>query len=53
MRECVNPKCIACRRIVYSVATRCPMCKWDLQFMLPASEVAASQKTVRDAPRPR
>ena len=43
MRACINPKCVAFGRIVYSVATRCPLCKWDLKFMLPVSEVPASK----------
>jgi hypothetical protein len=41
MRVCVNAKCAAYERIVYSVATRCPLCKWDLKPTLPASEVSA------------
>ncbi len=44
MRICVNTKCAACGRIVYSVATRCPLCKWDLKPTLPASEVGATAK---------
>ena len=44
MRACINTKCVGFGRIVYSVATRCPLCKWDLKFTLPASEAAASPK---------
>lgn len=44
MKSCTNPKCVAFGRIVYSVATRCPLCRWDLKFTLPASEVSASTK---------
>ena len=43
MRICVNTKCAACGRIVYSVATRCPLCKCDLKPTLPASEVSGSK----------
>ncbi len=32
MRACINTKCVAFGWIVYSVATRCPLCKWDLKF---------------------
>ena len=43
MRSCVNTECVAFGRIVYSVATRCPLCKWDLKNTLPSSETAASK----------
>jgi hypothetical protein len=45
MRACINTKCVSFGRIVYSVATRCPLCKWDLKPTLPASESSASSKT--------
>ena len=41
MRACINTKCVAFGRIVYSVATRCPLCKWDLNSVAPASEASA------------
>jgi hypothetical protein len=44
MRSCPNTACVAFGRIVYSVATRCPLCKWDLKNTLPMSETAASPK---------
>jgi hypothetical protein len=44
MRTCANPKCVTFGRIVYSVATRCPLCKWDLKTALPASETVAPSK---------
>jgi len=47
MRICVNEKCAACGRIVYSVATRCPLCKWDLKATLPVSEVTTSKQDNR------
>jgi len=47
MRACVNTNCTAFAHVVYSVATRCPLCKWDLQFIRPASESPA----VREADR--
>jgi len=40
MKICPNPKCSVFGRIVYAVATRCPLCKWDLKPTLPTSEVA-------------
>ena len=47
MRACANRKCVAFGRIVYSVATRCPLCKWDLKGILPASEAGTSSKPDR------
>lgn len=44
MRTCPNPKCVTFGRIVYSVATRCPLCKWDLKTALPAIETVAASK---------
>ena len=44
MRTCTNKKCVAYGHIVYSVTTRCPLCKCDLRATLPASEVAALYK---------
>jgi hypothetical protein len=44
MRACPNTGCVAFGRIVYSVATRCPLCKWDLKNTLPSRETAAAQK---------
>jgi hypothetical protein len=44
MRSCPNTGCVAFSRIVYSVATRCPLCKWDLKNTLPMSEASASPK---------
>lgn len=44
MRACINAKCVAFGRIVYSVATRCPLCKWDLKPTLPASEARSPEK---------
>jgi hypothetical protein len=40
MKICPNAKCSVFCRIVYTVATRCPLCKWDLKPTLPTSEVA-------------
>lgn len=48
MRACANTKCVAYGRIVYSLATRCPLCKWDLKGILPVSEVGAESKAGRD-----
>jgi hypothetical protein len=31
MRVCANSSCVAFGHIVYSLATRCPLCKWDLR----------------------
>jgi hypothetical protein len=41
MRSCPNAGCVAFGRIVYSVATRCPLCRWDLKNTLPQSETTA------------
>jgi hypothetical protein len=53
MRFCVNTRCVALGRIVYSVATRCPLCKWDLKNILPASEVMATPQPDRQPPATR
>jgi hypothetical protein len=47
VRVCPNPVCVAFGRIVYSVATRCPLCRWDLKNALAASETAAQPKPGR------
>jgi hypothetical protein len=52
MRVCPNTECVAFGRIVFSVATRCPLCRWDLKSALPASE-AAPPKTDRHPPSAR
>ena len=44
MRTCTNKKCVAYGHIVYSVTTRCPLCKCDLRATLPASEITALSK---------
>ena len=43
MKTCPNEKCPLFGRIVYAVATRCAVCKWDLKATLPASEQAHSK----------
>lgn len=48
MRSCPNTGCVAFGRIVYSVATRCPLCRWDLKAPLPQSETAP----LKPAPQP-
>jgi hypothetical protein len=53
MRTCPNPKCVTFGRIVYSVATRCPLCRWDLKSTLSASESAGSTKPDQQIPTPR
>jgi hypothetical protein len=40
MRVCPNSKCSMHGRIVYALATRCPVCRWDLKSPLPASETS-------------
>jgi hypothetical protein len=52
MRTCPNTVCVAFGRIVYSVTTRCPFCKWDLKNTLPMSETAPPQKPDRQHPSP-
>jgi hypothetical protein len=49
MRACPNPVCVAFGRIVYSLATRCPLCRWDLKNPLPASETVTQRKPERQA----
>jgi hypothetical protein len=39
MRVCTNTRCNTFGRIVYSVATRCPLCRWDLK---PVSDINAN-----------
>jgi len=53
MRVCPNSECVAFGRIVFSVATRCPLCRWDLKNALPASETAATPKPDRHPPSAR
>ena len=53
MRACTNTVCVAFGRIVYSVATRCPLCKWDLKTTLPSSETAPPPKPDRHLPSAR
>lgn len=50
MRACVNTKCVAFERVVYSVATRCPLCKWDLKSLAPASEAPRDNKIRETSP---
>ena len=52
MRTCANTECVAFGRIVYSVATRCPLCRWDLKNALPASETATAPKSDRRVSAP-
>jgi hypothetical protein len=49
MRACLNTECVGFGRIVYSLATRCPLCRWDLKAVLPASETAPLPKPERRA----
>jgi hypothetical protein len=30
MKTCQNPQCVGHGRVIYTLATRCPLCKWDL-----------------------
>jgi hypothetical protein len=50
MRTCMNAKCVAFGHIVFSVATRCPLCRWDLRRILPASEIPSSTKPAQQPP---
>jgi hypothetical protein len=50
MRTCTNTECVAFGRVVYSLATRCPLCRWDLKIALPASETSPPAKTDRPFP---
>jgi hypothetical protein len=42
MRSCPNTACTAFGRIVYSLTTRCPFCKWDLKNPVPAAAPQSS-----------
>jgi len=53
MRTCPNADCKAFGHIVYSVVTRCPLCRWDLKSALPASETAPPHKPDRHPPAAR
>ncbi|HET6176793.1 MAG TPA: hypothetical protein VFE61_07675 [Candidatus Sulfotelmatobacter sp.] len=53
MRACSNTNCVVFGRIVYTLATRCPLCKWDLKNTLPISEAAVAQKPERHIPSAR
>jgi hypothetical protein len=53
MRVCPNTRCVAFGRIVFSVATRCPLCRWDLKSTVPASETAAQPKPDQQVPAAR
>jgi len=44
MRACPNTQCVLFGRIVYALATRCPLCKWDLKNPLPSTETAIPHK---------
>jgi hypothetical protein len=49
MRACINTQCVAFGRMVYSVTTRCPLCKWDLRMIPAAKEAVATSKQTRQA----
>jgi hypothetical protein len=54
MRICPNTACVAFGRIVYSVATRCPICKWDLKpHIIVEASSGAFQKPDKHTPAPR
>src|SRR5215469_12749716 len=48
MKACANSKYVAFERIVYSLATRCPLCKWDLRLIRPAGDAKRSVKAAGD-----
>jgi hypothetical protein len=50
MRTCTNPNCAGFGHIVFSVATRCPLCRWDLRRILPASEIAPHARPAEPNP---
>ena len=47
MKSCTNIRCAVFGHVVYSVTTRCPLCKWDLKSILPVSEIAPAPKADR------
>lgn len=48
MRTCTNANCVGYGHIVFSVSTRCPLCRCDLRRILPASEISASRKPAQE-----
>jgi hypothetical protein len=52
MKICPNTKCSVYGHIVYTLATRCPVCKWDLKPPLPASEIARPRTAQSGAASP-
>ena len=51
MKICCNTKCAMFGRIIYALATRCPVCRWDLKSPTPAAEASAARPTQTDAAR--
>ncbi len=47
MRACLNTKCVGFGHIVYSVATRCPLCRWDLKSVLPGHAPKSGERQCR------
>jgi hypothetical protein len=45
MKLCANHQCSSYGHIVYTTATRCLFCRWDLKPTWTRSEVVAAQKT--------
>jgi hypothetical protein len=50
MKYCPNYQCAAYGRVVYSQATRCAFCRWDLMPPRMRSETAAEEKSPTRAP---
>jgi len=51
MRACPNIRCTVFGRIVYSLTTRCPLCKWDLKPILPKNSGAQNEREGHDFSR--
>ncbi len=50
MKYCPNYQCVAYGRVVYSQATRCAFCRWDLRPPRMRSESSAEEKSPTLAP---
>jgi hypothetical protein len=50
MKACQNPECVVRGRVVYTLATRCPLCKWDLGTGAEESTMTARKFAARKSP---
>lgn len=50
MKACQNPGCVVRGRVIYTLATRCPLCKWDLTNGSDTARDGSAQQTIRKPP---